>query len=67
MAIELVLEEVTNEELPSVAMDTLRTVGRLFLVFFKDLKLFSCCHRNKTKLSHRLPCVIFVRVCWVTV
>lgn len=45
MAIELVLEEVTNEELPSVAMDTLRTVGHLFLYFLvcfcKDLSCFS--------------------------
>ena len=40
MAIELVLEEVTNEELPSVAMDILRTVG--FFWHFKDLKLFFC-------------------------
>ena len=35
MAIELVLEEVTNEELPSVAMDTLRTVGCWFCIFLK--------------------------------
>lgn len=40
MAIELVLEEVTNEELPSVAMDTLRNVGLVHVCIFVIWSVF---------------------------
>lgn len=61
MAIELVLEEVTNEEVPPVAMEMLRKVSCVLPLLIRVI--FCCCwHRNRTKQPDRLQCVISVSV-----